>query len=211
VEVLEEQGAKIKEEQQKKLLEIRKKQSTRLNCLIHDILTLAALENQQAIIHKEFRPIALDSVLANAANLCAEKVAEKKMTLAIVENTPLKMAGDAVLLEQAVVNLITNAAKYSGGTKIELSLTQHDADAVVTVKDDGIGIEEGDQSRLFERFYRVEKSRCREGGGTGLGLAIVKHTIQLHGGSIQVESTPGDGCLFQITLPHAFGKAEGEC
>ncbi|MFA6816914.1 MAG: ATP-binding protein [Lentisphaeria bacterium] len=201
VEVLEAQGTDITAEHREKLLEILKKQSMRLNSLIQDILRLAALENQQAAIHKEFMPIALDSVLANAANLCMEKVAEKKMALTIVNKTSLEMEGDSFLLEQALVNLIINAVKYSGGSHIELSLTQQMNDAVITVKDDGIGIDDKDQLRLFERFYRVDKSRSREGGGTGLGLAIVKHTIQLHGGSIRVESAPGGGCLFRIRLP----------
>ena len=111
------------------------------------------------------------------------------------------VSGDADLLEQALINLIENALRYSNGKSITLSVTQKGANAVLTVKDDGIGIAPEHHDRLFERFYRVDKSRSRELGGTGLGLAIVKHIALIHNGKAGIISSPGKGAEFRITLP----------
>ena len=105
------------------------------------------------------------------------------------------------LLEQALVNLIDNAVKYSGlGSKVEVEAGKEDGQVRIRVTDQGVGIPGEHLPRLFERFYRVDASRSRKIGGTGLGLAIVKHIAQAHGGKVEVESTPGQGSSFTISL-----------
>ena len=104
------------------------------------------------------------------------------------------------MLEQALINLIENALRYSNGKTVSVSVTQENANAVLTVRDDGIGIAEEHRDRLFERFYRVDKSRSRELGGTGLGLAIVKHIALTHNGKVEVITDVGKGAEFRIIL-----------
>jgi two-component system phosphate regulon sensor histidine kinase PhoR len=109
---------------------------------------------------------------------------------------------NAKLLEQAVVNLLDNAVKYSEpGKTVRIAASADEKEAVIRVTDEGCGIESEHLPRLFERFYRVDKSRSRKLGGTGLGLAIVKHIVQAHGGGVSVESQPGKGSAFRILLP----------
>ena len=111
---------------------------------------------------------------------------------------------DPRALEQILTNLFDNALKYTepGGT-IELDVEQDDEFVCLRVRDSGIGIPQEDLSRIFERFYRVDKARSRALGGTGLGLSIVKHLVQRMGGKISVESDLGAGSTFSVTLPRA--------
>jgi two-component system phosphate regulon sensor histidine kinase PhoR len=105
-------------------------------------------------------------------------------------------------LKQAFVNLVDNAIKYSKpGGEVKISARADDAQIVIEIKDNGIGISQSDQQRIFERFYRVDKSRSRAQGGSGLGLSIVKKIAEEHGGTVSVESTLGEGSTFRITLP----------
>jgi two-component system phosphate regulon sensor histidine kinase PhoR len=109
---------------------------------------------------------------------------------------------DPPLLEQAIVNLLDNAIKYSDeGSSVHVSAYQNDDSIIISVQDHGIGITKEHLPRLFERFYRADKTRSRKLGGTGLGLAIVKHITQAHGGYATVESIPGKGSTFSLHLP----------
>ena len=108
---------------------------------------------------------------------------------------------DAFKLEQLLINLLDNAVKYTEKGKIEITADFNNASISIYVKDTGIGILKDDLPRIFERFYVVNKSRSRKVGGTGLGLSIVKHIVLLHAGAISVESTPGRGTSFHVTLP----------
>ncbi|UPT68567.1 MAG: ATP-binding protein [Sphingobacteriales bacterium JAD_PAG50586_3] len=120
------------------------------------------------------------------------------------EYDPIYVMADGDRIKQLLTNLFENSIKYgkpNGRTKI--SFFDMDENILVEVTDDGIGIEEKHLSRLFERFYRVDKSRSREAGGTGLGLSIVKHIIEAHNQTITVRSTPGVGSTFGITLKKA--------
>jgi two-component system phosphate regulon sensor histidine kinase PhoR len=108
----------------------------------------------------------------------------------------------AALIEQAAINLIDNAVKFSeAGGRVRVE-AERDGDGVaIRVRDEGCGISREHLPRLFERFYRVDKGRSRKQGGTGLGLAIVKHIVKVHGGTVEVESAPGEGSVFTIRLP----------
>ncbi len=109
---------------------------------------------------------------------------------------------DVTLLERALSNLVDNALKYTPeGGRVRVWGGSENGQTTLLVEDNGMGIPEADLPRIFERFYRVDKSRSRDLGGTGLGLSIVKHIIQLHGGIISVKSTVGGGSTFSVRLP----------
>lgn len=113
-----------------------------------------------------------------------------------------ELFGDREQLVMAFHNLIENAINYSPeNTKVSISLVADTDSVSVIVKDQGIGISEGDLERIFERFYRVDPARSRETGGTGLGLSIVKHVASIHGGEVSVWSKPGEGSTFTMKLP----------
>ena len=191
----------ISPEMSSRMLEILTNQAKRLNDLVQDILSLAALERRQRDPAGDFAEVDLSSVLVNAANLCLRRAADLGVELKTTVLEPLKVNGDARLLEQAVTNLIGNALKYSGSAGIELSLRRDGECAVIAVRDFGCGIPPEHRDRIFERFYRVHKERSRELGGTGLGLAIVKHVAQLHRGVAELVSPPDGGCEFIIRIP----------
>ncbi|HBL23042.1 MAG TPA: PAS domain-containing sensor histidine kinase, partial [Deltaproteobacteria bacterium] len=113
----------------------------------------------------------------------------------------LPVMGDAFKLEQVFVNLFDNAIKYTDAGGITVEIEMRDGNMVILVADTGPGIPSQHITRIFERFYVVDKSRSKKLGGTGLGLSIVKHIILLHNGKISAESTPGQGTKFIITLP----------
>lgn len=197
-------------EEQRKLVAMMKRHSERLNRLVHDILDLTAIERlQRDSSHCEFAPVQLDALMAEVANLTGEQIREAAMELEFHGGSDLWVNGDFSLLEQAVINLVSNAVKYSNCKHIVLSAKREQDSTVISVSDDGVGIPVQCQNRLFERFYRVDKSRSRQLGGTGLGLAIVKHTAQLHGGSVEVESSPGKGATFRLILPLAPAPQQG--
>jgi signal transduction histidine kinase len=137
--------------------------------------------------------------------------AAEKRSQRLEVNAPagLGMRGDRTKLNQVLYNLIDNAMKYTqdGGT-IRVSLERDGGNLIWRVRDNGVGIPKEDQEHIFDRFYRVDKARSRETGGTGLGLSIVRQMVTLHGGQISVESEPGRGSCFTVTLP-ANGKGEG--
>jgi two-component system phosphate regulon sensor histidine kinase PhoR len=138
--------------------------------------------------------------------MCQKKAADRRIAVEIQCPEDLAAAVNPPLLEQAVVNLLDNAIKYSEpGGSIRLAASQEAADVVIRVEDHGCGIEPRHLPRLFERFYRVDKARSRELGGTGLGLAIVKHIVAAHRGTVEVQSTVGQGSTFSIRLPAAAG------
>jgi two-component system phosphate regulon sensor histidine kinase PhoR len=107
------------------------------------------------------------------------------------------------LFIQALFNLLDNSIKYSGnGSSIQVRAFQEKDQIVIEVKDNGIGIPSEHLERIFERFYRVDRSRSREAGGTGLGLSIVRHIALLHGGTVEAESHAGEGSVFRLRLPN---------
>ncbi len=143
-------------------------------------------------------------MLETAIQVCEAGAMAKKIEVELSCAEEIVANLDPQLLEQAVVNLIDNAIKYSndGGT-VRVGALQRENEIIISVHDQGCGIEKEHLPRLFERFYRADKARSRQLGGTGLGLAIVKHIAQAHGGRVAVESTPGKESIFSIHLPKA--------
>ncbi len=188
------------EPEARRFLEIIRQQSDRLGAIIDDLLTLSRLEQKEGVILKE--PCPLESIFSHAANLCQIQALEKEIAIESTCPEGLEFSINAPLLEQALVNLLMNAIKYSDpGKTVRLSAAAHVEQVCIVVEDEGFGIERQHLDRLFERFYRVDTARSRKLGGTGLGLSIVKHIVQAHGGAIAVESQPGKGSTFTITLP----------
>jgi two-component system phosphate regulon sensor histidine kinase PhoR len=174
----------------------------RLNTIIEDLLMLSRIENESEGAEIKREKVRLQEVVQNAVQICRPRADEKRIGIELSGELDAVAALDPVLLEQAVVNLLDNAIKYSDpDKKVEIRIAASGDEARILVQDHGIGIEKKHLPRLFERFYRVDKARSRALGGTGLGLAIVKHIAQAHGGHITVESRPGEGSLFSIHLP----------
>jgi two-component system phosphate regulon sensor histidine kinase PhoR len=195
-------GALDNPDDSKRFLEIVAGQADRLNAIIDDLLSLSQLEQDSekaeiVIENRELKP-----VLEMAIQACAPKASEKTVhvDLNCLENITARI--NPQLFEQAVINLVDNAIKYSlPSTQVWVEVSVGNVELAVSVSDEGRGIEKEHFPRLFERFYRVDSDRSREMGGTGLGLAIVKHIAQVHGGSVSVDSSVGKGSTFRIHLP----------
>jgi two-component system, OmpR family, phosphate regulon sensor histidine kinase PhoR len=186
----------------KKFLEIIQRHAARLGRIIEDILTLSRIEKDQDNNQIELQVHALQPTLASALEICAQKAQIKRIRLEMSCAADLRVSMDPYLLEQAVINLIDNAIRYSDEGKVIKVVAEVDRNEVlVRVVDEGIGINEKQLSRIFERFYRVDKARSRELGGTGLGLSIVKHISIAHRGHVEVQSQVGKGSVFTIHLP----------
>ena len=183
------------------------KHSTRLTRLVSDLLELARLESGD--IELKRTACELNSFSEQIMDVFEPVLEESELTLQwdIPEDLP-KVSVDSQLFMQVFVNLIDNAIKYtpdSGVIEVSAEVSESDGEAshevIVHIKDTGIGIPLESQSRVFERFYRVDKDRAREMGGTGLGLAIVKHILLCHDGRIWLESELGEGTVFHFSLP----------
>ncbi len=185
-----------------RFLKIAAKQANRLNAIIEDLLKLSRIE--QGVERGEIllEQAALKGLLTAAVSVCETQITAKNIHVSLSCPADLIARINPPLLEQAVVNLIDNAAKYNdSGSAIEIAAIQDSNAISITVRDHGIGIAPEHLPRLFERFYRVDKARSRAEGGTGLGLAIAKHIVLAHGGTISVDSRMGEGSTFTISLP----------
>jgi two-component system, OmpR family, phosphate regulon sensor histidine kinase PhoR len=185
------------------ILSVLQSQSKRLNALAEDILSLAKLEQSETLPQKDFTLCDVAEIVNTAADLAqsAAQKADVKLTTEIAAPGSFLRECNPRLIEEAITNLINNALRYSGSPTVKVTLnSREDGKLQIRVIDHGIGIPKAAQSRVFERFYRVDKGRSRELGGTGLGLAIVKHIVLLHGGDVSLESEPGSGCTFTLTI-----------
>jgi two-component system phosphate regulon sensor histidine kinase PhoR len=201
VEALVEGGVK-EPAQVERYLSIIARHTSRLNGIIDDLLTLSRLEEAGERRALRFDVGAVKPVLEEAINLSGVKADEKQMTIELACDDDVEARINPPLLEQAVINLIDNAIKYSSeGSRIRVETRKDQTQVSIVVTDEGCGIPPEHLPRIFERFYVVDKSRSRKLGGTGLGLAIVKHIAQAHGGRVAVASTPGKGSTFTIHLP----------
>jgi two-component system phosphate regulon sensor histidine kinase PhoR len=177
------------------------KHADQLTNLVADLLDLSRLDDHPGIPGR----VNLDvgTVIRRGVDMLAPQAEKKSQTLTMTVPAGLpQIQGDPDYLERALANLLENAIKYTpDGGRVSVSASANDGAIHIAVADNGIGIPTDDLPRIFERFYRVDRSRSREMGGTGLGLSIVKHVAQAHGGSIDVDSTPGVGSTFTLTLP----------
>ncbi|NOU36096.1 MAG: HAMP domain-containing protein [Kiritimatiellaceae bacterium] len=184
-----------------RFLKIVAKHADRLNAIIEDLLMLSRLE-QGGKEGMEMQKAGLCGLMNSAVEVCARRAAEKNITICVECPEELTSVVNPPLVEQALINLIGNAVKYSAdGKNVVVSAHSENGGVVLSVKDQGYGIEKEHLERLFERFYRVDKGRSRQEGGTGLGLSIVKHIAQAHGGTVSVQSRYGEGSTFSVFLP----------
>jgi two-component system, OmpR family, phosphate regulon sensor histidine kinase PhoR len=174
-----------------------------LDALVQDLLTLSHIETGQIKMH--FESIDLVKLSKEVVEQLEDK-AEKRSIVLTIEGQPNKVFvhADWQRISQVMTNLLTNAIKHSHeGREVVVSFDQGKKNVTTFVRDYGEGIAAEHLSRIFERFYRVDKSRSREKGGTGLGLAIVKHILENHNTKPEVESVPGKGSVFSFKLPRA--------
>jgi signal transduction histidine kinase len=183
-------------------LQIIENESKRLSRLTEDLLKLATLESDQ--LKFEPRPYALEKQIRSLILICEPQWSAKHIEMS-ADLAKVTIDADEDLLNQVWLNLLNNAIKFTPESGIiKVSLQEANDKAVFRISDNGIGIAPEDQIHIFERFYKADKSRTRTKEGSGLGLAIVKTIVDLHTGSIDVESAPGQGTTFTITLPNAI-------
>ncbi|ADO73391.1 sensor histidine kinase [Stigmatella aurantiaca] len=189
-----------------KMVEIIHRQSERLSELVEDLLELSRLESREMKLR--FADVSLAVAASRAADTVKPKAEGKNIRLELHVPSDLRARGDERAVEQVLLNLLDNAVKYTpAGGRVDVRGTQENGRCVVRVKDTGVGIEPKHLSRIFERFYRVDKGRSRDMGGTGLGLSIVKHLLGAMEGEVKVESQPNVGSVFVIFLPSTPSEA----
>jgi len=181
------------------LMEVLKMSLGRLNKLSDDLLLLSEGEQNRS----QWSAVDIRELLQEVATEAGGKAKAAAVKLEL-EPAPQEMpfTGDALYLKQAIINLVDNAIKYNkpGGT-VRIATRPADTHLTIEVQDTGIGISQADQQHIFDRFYRVDKSRSRAQGGSGLGLAIVKKIVEDHGGAISVTSALDQGSTFRVSLP----------
>jgi len=172
----------------------------RLARLVDRLLMLSRADTGQSKLSTDIVDLSeLADEVAAQLGVLAE---EKQQSITLERTGAPRWTGDRLVLRQALLNLVDNAIKYSPvGGRITISVAESPAAAVVEVSDTGPGIPEELQSRIFDRFYRLDKSRSRDNGGTGLGLSIAKWAVEVNGGQLTLEKTNGVGSTFRITLP----------
>ncbi len=180
-------------------VEVAKRNTDRMKAIVEDLLKLSRLEAKGEEISRH--KVDVGAIVSETVELFASQAREKGLSLNSTMGDLPSIDADPYLLEQMLANLVENAIRYTekGGVTVRCAL--EDAALLIAVEDTGIGIPEEHRSRIFERFYVVDKSRSRKQGGTGLGLSIVKHIVQLHGGTVEVESAVGKGSRFMVRLP----------
>lgn len=185
-----------------RFLDIIIKHTDRLSAIIEDLLSLSRIEQASEKTGITLVRGSVNDVVEAAVKACENRAEEKEINLTLECDQGLVATINATLLEQAVINLVDNAVKYSEqGQTVAVEARRVGTDIAVKVVDHGCGVSREHLSRIFERFYRVDKARSRNKGGTGLGLAIAKHIAEAHRGRIEVESSIGDGSVFSIVIP----------
>ncbi len=184
-------GGMVKEQDRQAFYEKIKDEAGRMIALIEDILLLSKLDENAA--HALLEPVELRAVATEAAGALAAKAAENHIEIR-VSGADARMEANRSQIYELFYNLIDNAIKYNRSNgEVRVEIARADGQIKLTVSDTGIGIPKEAHDRVFERFYRVDKSRSKQTGGTGLGLAIVKHIVMAHGGTMEMKSTEGEG------------------
>lgn len=180
-------------------LSIIEEESTRLSRITEDLLRLASLESDK--VKFEPKSYRLDKQIRSLLLACEPQWMEKQLNMDI-SLEEIQITADEDLLSQVWTNLIHNSIKFTPpGGSVKVDLYSHDKQVECRISDTGIGISEEDRARIFERFYKADKSRTNAGGGSGLGLSIVKKIVDMHKGTIEVESKVGGGTIFIVSLP----------
>jgi two-component system phosphate regulon sensor histidine kinase PhoR len=184
-----------------RFLEVAHTHAERLGRLVNDLLKLSDIETGKVTLRQE--AVVLTDLINEVSAMFEKEAGKKEIIFRNEVATNCQAFADRDRLSQILLNVVDNAVKYTsnGGQVIFQSKMGNDDQVVLQVKDTGQGIPPGDLPRITERFYRVDKARTRQDGGTGLGLAIVKHLVQLHGGSLHIDSEFGRGTCIEISLP----------
>ena len=178
------------------------KQAERLAALVHDIIELSRLQSAKGVGVSDSFDVA--EAVADAIDRNESLSEEKGVSVVLELSGDYFVFGDREQLATAIRNLIENAINYSEpGQTVGIGIKSENGWCTISVKDEGVGIEPEAQSRVFERFYRVDQSRSRDTGGTGLGLSIAKHVAENHHGRVELASIPGKGSTFSLVIPSA--------
>ena len=192
-------GINLSEEKRQELIERCYANNERLRRLLSDVSLITRMEDGNALIERE--PVDITALIADIASELTIMPPDERLTLHTDITAPIIVEGNLSLIASIFRNLTENAIAYSEGKNIYVSLLESTpAEYRIRFEDDGRGVEEKQLTRLFERFYRVDKGRSRQKGGTGLGLSIVKHAVQFHGGTITATNRPGGGLRFDFSL-----------
>lgn len=196
---LHRQGAVVGEEKTAELVRRIENESIRMSTLVEDLLLLARLDQSREM---ERLPIDLKTLINEAVTSAQAAGPEHPITLSLPPDDVF-ILGDSMRVHQVISNLLANARTHTpNGTAIRINLTSSDDEVIVEVSDNGPGLSTADQERIFERFYRADPSRVRNGGeGTGLGLSIVDAVMRAHGGTVKVTSELGHGATFKLFFP----------
>jgi two-component system phosphate regulon sensor histidine kinase PhoR len=187
-------------EEKERYIQVIRRHTDRLIGIVDDLLALSELEEGSSRF--EPRKMSVMGIIENLLVIFQPRIAEKDLTLEFEAEKELPdIEADPYRLEQLLINLLDNAVKYTDRGGITIRLAPNDIGISIEIRDTGIGIPAEHHTRIFERFYVVNKSRSRKVGGTGLGLSIVKHILKLHNGRITLDSRPGEGSTFTVILP----------
>lgn len=196
------EGAIKDPENAERFLDITIKHTDRLIAIIEDLLSLSRIEQESEKGEVKLEQVSIKEIFASVSKAFQDKAKHSDISVEYQADETMAALGNPTLLEQAVGNLVDNAVKYSPAhSSVHVKSIQRGNQIVITVADQGSGIAKEHLGRIFERFYRVDKSRSRKEGGTGLGLSIVKHIVGAHNGTVSVTSSPGAGSVFTIIIP----------
>ena len=192
-------GINISEEKRQELIERCYTNNERLRQLLEDVSLITRMEDGSQLIGKEI--VVINNIIEEIAEELEIMPEEERFTLHSDFSEEVIVEGNLSLIGSIFSNLTDNAIAYSGGRNIYISLIENNVNMCkIRFEDDGNGVDDKQLTRLFERFYRIDKGRSRQMGGTGLGLTIVKHAVQFHGGNITATNRPNGGLRFDFTL-----------
>lgn len=203
------QDGLIPEQGRQKYYDVMYRETLHMNRLVDDLLDLIKLENET--IHLSKHPIEIEPILQKVAFKFNQQVAEKGIALNVQADENLSKAfADQDRLEQILANLVKNAVKFTEHGHVSIRAEEVQDHIVLKVSDTGAGISEADQELIWERFFKSDRGRSKTNKGTGLGLAIVKKLVDLHGGTVTVESQLGKGTTFRVDIPKYKESASAE-
>ncbi|TRZ56254.1 MAG: histidine kinase [Streptomycetaceae bacterium] len=200
-------GAKDDPESVVKFATRMQSEAKRLTDLVQEIINLSRVQDSDPL--QLAQEVGVEYMIREAIDQCQISADNRNITVTYTESSPAVVLGDRDQLIMAIHNLIENAINYSPeNTKVSISTSIIDGVVNIAITDQGIGISENEQDRIFERFYRVDPARSRQTGGTGLGLSIVKHVASKHGGDVKIWSVENVGSTFSLRLPVYYKQME---